>query len=75
MSRIISERELFCLGNALLFVDESNGNQYIGRLVILTFFSCISGFGGNVVREVVRMSSTWYVYDFKTLIRELESDE
>lgn len=43
--------------------------------MILTFFSCISGFGGNVVREVVRMSSTWYVYDFKTLIRELESDE
>lgn len=54
----------------------SLGNCYLSHtLVVFTIFSCISGFGGNVVREVVRMSSTWYVYDFKTLIRELESDE
>ena len=29
------------------------------------------GFGGNVVREKVRESSDWYVYDFQELIDEL----
>ncbi|KAK3866569.1 hypothetical protein Pcinc_022891 [Petrolisthes cinctipes] len=33
------------------------------------------GFGGNVVRETVKKSATWFVYDFKTLIKELESDD
>ncbi|XP_042213996.1 phosphoserine phosphatase-like [Homarus americanus] len=33
------------------------------------------GFGGNIVREAVRDTATWFVYDFATLINELESED
>ena len=29
------------------------------------------GFGGNVVREFVKMNSEWFVHDFQELIDEL----
>lgn len=29
------------------------------------------GFGGNVVREKVKLGAPWYVYDFQELIDEL----
>jgi len=30
------------------------------------------GFGGNVVREKVRMQAPWFVTDFKELLQELQ---
>ncbi|XP_045621596.1 phosphoserine phosphatase [Procambarus clarkii] len=33
------------------------------------------GFGGNIVREAVRNTATWFVYDFASLIDELESED
>ncbi|KAG0724214.1 Phosphoserine phosphatase [Chionoecetes opilio] len=33
------------------------------------------GFGGNVVRELVKNRSPWYVHDFQTLIDELAKDD
>lgn len=33
------------------------------------------GFGGNIVRESVRNEAAWYVYDFATLIDELERED
>ncbi|KAI1717581.1 haloacid dehalogenase-like hydrolase domain-containing protein [Ditylenchus destructor] len=33
------------------------------------------GFGGNQVRETVQKLADWYVYDFETLLKELNSSE
>ncbi|XP_071532002.1 phosphoserine phosphatase [Panulirus ornatus] len=33
------------------------------------------GFGGNIVREAVHSTATWFVYDFATLIEELERED
>ena len=30
------------------------------------------GFGGNVVREKVRMQAPWFITDFKELLQELQ---
>ena len=34
-----------------------------------------TGFGGNAVRENVKSNATYYVYDFATLIDELNSED
>lgn len=37
----------------------------------MVIFKLISGYGGNVVRESVKMEATWYVEDFASLLNEL----
>ena len=53
------------------FLKKFYSTTLISNLLLNLF---LLGFGGNVVREIVRANSSWFVTDFQDLIDVLVSD-